>query len=90
VFDISGMKNDNPSPLTPQEFAHLGAGAVAYVKAVDSEDVSRLFPQVPQLRPGVRLLALIGADGFPLMLTDSTDDVMRVAGEHKLKTVSLH
>jgi Protein of unknown function (DUF1150) len=54
VLDISGMENENNAPpLTPQEFAHLGAGAVAYVRPVDSEDVQRLFPQAPQLRPGV-------------------------------------
>jgi hypothetical protein len=30
VLDIIGMENkNNAPPLTPQEFAHLGAGAVA-------------------------------------------------------------
>ena len=83
-------KNDNVPPLTPQEFAQLGAGSVAYVKAINSEDAQRLFPQAPQLRPGVRLLALIGADGSPLMLTDSKDAAITNAWEHELQTVSLH
>ena len=91
VFDIGGMKNENKAlALTPQEFAQMGAGAVAYVKAINSEDVQRLFPQAPQLRPGVRLLALIAADGSPLMLSDSTADVITIAREHELQTVSLH
>jgi hypothetical protein len=90
VFDISGMKTDKATALTPREFAQMGAGTVAYVKAINSEDVQRLFPQVSQLRPGVRLLALISADGLPLMLTDSTSDVTRVAWEYELETVSLH
>ena len=81
---------DKVSALTPQEFAHLGDGAVAYVKAINSEDAQRLFPQAPQLRPGVRLLALIGADGSPLMLTASKDAAIANAWEHELKTVSLH
>ena len=76
--------------LTPQEFAHLGDGALAYVKAINSEDVSRLFPQAPPLRPGITLFALLGADGSPIMLTDSRDAAIANAWEHKLQTVSLH
>jgi hypothetical protein len=81
---------DKASALTPQEFAHLGDGAVAYVKVINSEDVSRLFPQAPALRPGVKLFVLLGADGSPIMLTDSKDAAIANAWEHELETVSLH
>jgi hypothetical protein len=81
---------DKVSALTQQEFAHLGDGAVAYVKVINSEDVSRLFPQAPALRPGVKLFALLGADGSPIMLTDSKDAAIANAWEHELETVSLH
>jgi hypothetical protein len=76
--------------LTPQEFAHLGGGAVAYVKTIKSEDAQRLFPQAPPIRPGLRLFALLGADGSPIMLTDSKDAAIANAWEHELQTVSLH
>ena len=76
--------------LTPQEFAHLGDGALAYVKTINSEDVARLFPQAPPLRPGVKLFALLGADGSPIMLTDSKDVALANARENELETVSLH
>ena len=81
---------DKAPALTPQEFAHLGDGALAYVKAINSEDVSRLFPQAPPLRPGVKLFALLGADGSPILLTDSKDAALANALEHQLETVSLH
>ena len=81
---------DKALALTPQEFAHLGDGAVAYVKTIDSEDVARLFPQAPAIRPGVKLFALLGADGSPIMLTDSKDAAIANAWEHELQTVSLH
>ena len=45
------MENDKALALTPQEFAHLGDGAVAYVKTINSEDVTRLFPQAPAASP---------------------------------------
>jgi len=76
--------------LTPQEFAHLGDGSVAYVRTINSEDVARLFPQAPLLRPGLKLFALLGADGSPIMLTDSKDAALANAWEHQLETVSLH
>jgi hypothetical protein len=76
--------------LTAQEFAHLGDGALAYVKTIASEDVARLFPQAPPLKPGMTLFALLGADGTPIMLTDSKDAAIANAWEHELETVSLH
>ena len=76
--------------LTPQEFAHWGDGALAYVKTLTSEDVARLFPQAPALMPGVKLFALLGADGSPILLTDSKDAAIANARENELETVSLH
>jgi hypothetical protein len=76
--------------LTPQEFAHLGDGSLAYVKTISSEDVARLFPQAPPMRPGLTLFALLGADGSPIMLTDSKDAAIANAWQNELETVSLH
>jgi len=84
-------ENNNPTvALTPQELAHLGEGAVAYVKAIMSEDAQRLFPQAPAIRPGLQLFALLGADGTPIMLTDSKETAIQNAWEHQLQTVSVH
>ena len=76
--------------LTPQQFAHLGSGAIAYLKMIRSEDAQRLFPQAPPIRPGLQLFALLAADGTPIMLTDSKDAAIANAWEHELQTVSLH
>ena len=76
--------------LTAQEFAHLGDGSLAYVKTIASEDVARLFTQAPPMRPGLTLFALHGADGSPIMLTDSKDAAIANAWENELETVSLH
>ncbi len=76
--------------LTPNEFAHLGDGAIAYVKTIKSEDAQRLFPQAPVIRPGLELFALLCADGSPIMLTDSKDAAIANAWEQELETVSVH
>jgi hypothetical protein len=76
--------------LTPDEFAHLGQGAIAYVKPIKSDEVPRLFPQAPEIQPGLDLFMLLGADGSPIMLTDSMDAAFANAWENKLQTVSVH
>ena len=36
--------DERTTTLTPQEFAHLGGGAIAYVKTIRSEDAQPAFP----------------------------------------------
>ena len=72
------------------ELAALGEGQVAYVKPLRSDDVRRLFPQVPQIQPGLQVYALLSASGAPIMLTDSRDAAVANAWANDLQTVSLH
>ena len=76
--------------MSEEQLAHLGDGLVAYVRPILSDDVQRLFPQAPDLQAGLQLFALLGADGSPIMLTDSRDAALANAMEHKLQTLSLH
>ena len=62
-----------PPAISPEALAHLGDGQIAYVKTIRSEDVSTLFPQAPQIAPGLKLFALHAADGTPIMITDSRE-----------------
>jgi hypothetical protein len=47
--------------ISPEALALLGGGKIAYVKAIRSEDVPAMFPQAPQLQPGMQLFALHAA-----------------------------
>ncbi len=76
--------------MSPQDFASLGDGKIAYVKAIRSEEVSELFPQAPALQPGMQLFALHAADGTPIMLTDSREAAVANAWSNELETVSVH
>ena len=76
--------------ITPQALAHLGAGHVAYVRPIRSDDLNRLFPQAPALQPGLDLFALLGADGTPIMVTDDRNAAIANAWEHELTPVSVH
>jgi hypothetical protein len=84
------QKSDPQPALTPEAFAVLGGGRIAYVRPVKSEDVQSLFPQAPAIAPGVRLFSLHAADGTPILLTDSREAAVANAREHELDTVSVH
>ena len=76
--------------VSPEALAHLGEGHIAYVKQIRSEDVPGLFPQAPDLAPGMKLYALHAADGTPIMLTDSREAAVANAWSNELQAVSVH
>ena len=76
--------------MTEQAFAILGGGKIAYVKSIRSEDVHKLYPQAPELQPGMSLFALHAADGTPIMVTDTREAAVANAITHELETVSVH
>jgi hypothetical protein len=76
--------------VTQEALAQLGDGQIAYVRTIRSEDVAQLFPQAPQIAPGVKLFALHAADGTPIMLTDSREAALANAWSHELEPVSVH
>ena len=79
----------NPA-ITQEALAHLGDGRLAYVKAINSEDVANLFPQAPKIAPGIKLFALHSADGTPIMLTDTREAALANAWSQELEPVSVH
>ena len=76
--------------LTQDQLAQLGEGLIAYVKPIRSEDVGDIFPEIPGVEPGMQLFALLGANGRPLILTDSRDAAVANAMQNELHMVSLH
>jgi hypothetical protein len=82
--------NTTHPAITQEALAQLGGGQLAYVKQIRSEDVAELFPQAPQLQPGIMLFALHAADGTPIMLTDTREAAVANAWSHELEAVSVH
>jgi len=80
---------DHRMPPMP-DLAAVGAGQVAYVRPIRSEDVPGLFPDAPKLAPGLELFALLNADGTPIMLTDSREAAVANAWQNDLVTVALN
>ena len=87
------MNNDTivrPPHLSPEALAHLGDGQIAYIKTIRSEDVPAIFPQAPEIAPGLKLFALHAADGTPIMVTDSREAAVANAWSNELQALSVH
>jgi len=86
------MTNDNDASenFDQAELVAAGEAQVAYIKAISSEDVQRLFPQAPHLRPGLKLFALLSADGTPILLTETREAAVANAWANDIETVSVH
>ena len=83
--DVTSLPN-----ISAEALAHLGDGQIAYVRTIRSEDVPAMFPQAPEIAPGLKLYALHAADGTPIMVTDSREAAVANAWSHELQTVSVH
>ena len=84
------MHKELAAGISAEALAQLGDGEIAYVRTVRSEDVPVLFPQAPDIEPGLELFALHAADGTPIMLTDSLEAAVAGAQSNELETVSVH
>ena len=88
--ETSRNETTSPIDITPEALAQLGDGEIAYVRAIRSEDVRALFPQAPEIAPGIELFTLHAADGTPIMLTDSREAAIANAMSQELEMVSVH
>jgi hypothetical protein len=84
-----GLKTITPT-VSKADLAHLGEGEVGYIRKMKADEVSRVFPEAPEIDPSLDLWALFGADGTPILLTDNRSSTFYKAAEDDLRTVSLH
>ena len=85
------MTNETSNPVITQEaLAQLGGGRSPMSGRSSPEDVHALFPQVPEIAPGLKLFALLSADGTPIMLTDTREAAVANAWSNELETMSVH
>jgi hypothetical protein len=76
--------------MSMRELAQLGDGKVAYIKVMTHDEAKELFPAVGNLPEGIDLFSLHGADGTPLILTDSRQAAIGHALGDELEIASVH
>lgn len=84
------MNEKNVFLMSEIELAHLGAGEVAYIKVMSTDQAQEMFPNVTGLPEGQNLYALHGADGTPIALTDTHQAALGHAMDGELEIASVH
>lgn len=84
------MTESNFDVLTQEQLAHLGEGAVAYIRKIRSDELKARYPGMGEIAPGLELWALFSANGMPILLTDERDSAVAGAFQNDLQTVSIH
>jgi len=75
--------------LTEAQFAALGGSAVAYVKPVSGEVLSRMIRDA-EFDASEEYQLVMSADGTPLMVADTKDAVAEWLGDKNLGVATLH
>lgn len=81
---------NQPASFTLDDLAALGTGQVAYVRTMRADQVKLLVPQAEDIPTDIDLFALLSADGTPIMIADSAEELRINADENQLVTVSVH
>ena len=80
----------NTPIMSDQEFAELGEGEWAYIKALTSEEAQEAYPTIEELPAGIHIYALHSADGSPIALTDDRGIAIEQAMGDELEIAQLH
>lgn len=76
--------------LTPAEFAEFGKDFIVFVKKVKTTEVQRLLPQATGLPADTDLFLVVGADGTPLVVTDTRNAAVGHIVQDELQEVAVH
>lgn len=76
--------------LSPAEFAALGTGDVAFVRAITGRDLARLIPQADIDADDAVVQLLMAADGTPVMVTDTQSAIDDWLEDKSIVLATLH
>ena len=80
------QKHDT-SLMTPEELAELGTEAIAYMRKITASEIEAAFPGTEQLDPSTDYWALFAANGTPLVISTSAEDVAASAFYQDFQTI---
>ncbi|WP_350335219.1 DUF1150 family protein [Coralliovum pocilloporae] len=76
--------------LSSVGFRDLGNGEVAFLREMQAGDLAEILPEVRDLEPTMMLWALLGADGSPIIVSDTRQVAEADALERDMTIASVH
>lgn len=81
---------DAKSEMTPDEFAGLGDGHVAYITTISGAEAAEQFGITSEIEADQTLYILHAADGTCMTISDTLEGVEADAWEQNLTTLRVH
>ncbi len=76
--------------ISEQDLAHLGGGALAYIREIEGQEASRLLGKKTVLAANAKMFCLYNADGSPISISGTREAAIGSAFEHELMQMSVH
>ena len=76
--------------ISETEFAHMGGGALAYIREIEGEEATRLLGKELVLSPHSKLFCVYHANGMPVSISGTREAAIGSALEHELVPMSVH
>lgn len=76
--------------ISETEFAHLGGGALAYIREIEGDEATRLLGKELVLAPDSKLFCVYHANGMPISISGTREAAIGSALEHELVPMSVH
>ena len=76
--------------ISETDLAHMGGGALAYIREIEGEEATRLLGKETVLAPDSKLFCLYHANGTPVSISGTREAAIGSAFEHELMPMSVH
>ena len=76
--------------ISEQDLAHLGGGALAYIREIEAQEVTRLLGKKAAVAANAKMFCLYTADGSPISISGTREAAIGSAFEHELMPMSVH
>ena len=76
--------------ISEQDLAHLGGGALAYIREIEGQEASLLLGKKTVLAVNTKMFCLYNADGSPISISGTREAAIGSAFEHELMPMSVH
>lgn len=76
--------------ISEADLAHLGGGALAYIREIEGKEATRLLGKETVLAPNSKLFCLYHANGTPVSISGTREAAIGSAFEHELMPMSVH
>jgi len=76
--------------ISEEDFANLGMGRVVYVRSISARALKEFLPEADSMPGDVQFQMIVGADGAPIVITDSQEAIDDWFAQNNVESLPRH